>query len=582
MKKHFYWDSIYMKLLLELLVLAFIPIVLIISIFFYLILQNNTNAKYELNDRVTNSIITNINNNLAFTSRTTQSLLSSNELISFLNNDFSMDDDYNNYTASIQSYIQATINADSRSAIYIYMDNPTIPMSMDVFYHLSDISKEAPIAAFLESSMVDQWFCASDFAKISNPYLFPTEKCFVYLRKAYDFRKNFLGVIAFSIPEKYFLSFESESDEMVISSGNCRIVNLSGDALSEDIMSSFISSGKSHAQIDGFLVTLNQPKNFPIRIITVTKNSNYGQFIGMFLLLLGFFAIVCIVLCLRSLKQMELQINECLSAMDKSISDNYQTRIPVSGNNEISHICRRINLLLTQAAELSRQNILKETSNKETRLIALQHQINPHFIYNTMEVFSSKMKLYGHYEESDCLVAFANIFRYNISTNDALVELYVELEQLRNYLHIQKLRYPMLSFEYEIPERLMSALLPKFTLQPVIENAISHGISDSRQSLSITVSVKQTGAHLLFCMKDDGVGISAEKLAALNHTLHHNRQAAAITSDGHSVGLRNVNARLELYFGSESRLTLTSIPGVETCVSFQIPYRQSTKLPTAF
>ena len=333
-------------------------------------------------------------------------------------------------------------------------------MSMDVFYHLSDISVETPIAKFLNSSLVEQWFCEADFANISNPYLFPTEKCFIYLRKAYDFRKNFLGVIAFSIPEKYFLSFENEEEEMVISSDRFRIINLSGIPLSEDTLSTIQSTRQSHAQMDGFLVALSQPEDFPVSIITVTKNSNYGQLIGIFLLLLGLFAILSIFLCLRSLQQMERQMNACLTAMDKSISNNYKTRIPVSGNNEISHICRRINLLLTQAAELSRQNILKETSNKESRLIALQHQINPHFIYNTMEVFSSKMKLYGHYEESDCLVAFANIFRYNISTNDALVEVHVELEQLRNYLRIQKLRYPLISFESNIPDRLMTALLP--------------------------------------------------------------------------------------------------------------------------
>ncbi|RKI41951.1 hypothetical protein D7V86_08355 [bacterium D16-51] len=573
MKTNSFWDSIYMKLLLELLFLAFIPIVLIISVFFYLNQQNNADIKYELNDRVTNSIIANINNNTEFTSRTTQSLLSSNELISFLNNDYSMEMDYNNYTSSIQSYIQATINADPRSAIYIYMDNPTIPMSMDVFYHLSDISAEAPIADFLNSSLVEQWFCESDFAGISNPYLFPAEKCFIYLRKAYDFRKNFLGVIAFSIPEKYFLSFENEGDETVISSGCFRIINLSGNTLSEDTLSTIQSSGQSYAQMNGFLVTLSQPEDFPISIITVTKNSNYGQLIGVFLLLLGLFAILSILLCLRSLQQMERQMNECLSAMDISIINNYKTRIPVSGNNEISHICRRINLLLTQAAELSRQNILKETSNKESRLIALQHQINPHFIYNTMEVFSSKMKLYGHYEESDCLVAFANIFRYNISTNDALVEVHIELEQLRNYLRIQKLRYPMISFVSNIPDRLMTALLPKFTLQPIIENAISHGISDSSHALFITVSVNQKGERLLFCLKDNGTGISPEKLSALNHTLHNTGHASDIASDGHSVGLKNVNTRLELYFGKESRLSVASIPGQETCVSFEIPYR---------
>ena len=573
MKTHSFWDSIYIKLLLELLVLAFIPIVLIISVFFYLNQQNNAKTKYGLNDRVTNSIIANINNNTEFTSRTTQSLLSSNELISFLNNNYSMETDYYNYTTSIQSYIQATINADHRSAIYIYMDNPTIPMSMDVFYHLSDISVETPIAKFLNSSLVEQWFCEADFANISNPYLFPTEKCFIYLRKAYDFRKNFLGVIAFSIPEKYFLSFENEEDEMVISSDRFRIINLSGAPLSKDTLSTIQSSRQSHAQMDGFLVALSQPEDFPVSIITVTKNSNYGQLIGIFLLLLGLFAILSIFLCLRSLQQMERQMNACLTAMDKSISNNYKTRIPVSGNNEISHICRRINLLLTQAAELSRQNILKETSNKESRLIALQHQINPHFIYNTMEVFSSKMKLYGHYEESDCLVAFANIFRYNISTNDALVEVHVELEQLRNYLRIQKLRYPLISFESNIPDRLMTALLPKFTLQPIIENAISHGISDNSHALFITVTVRQKGERLLFCLKDNGTGIPPEKLSALNDILHNTGHTSDIASNGHSVGLKNVNTRLELYFGQESRLSITSTPGLETCVSFEIPYR---------
>ena len=573
MKTHSFWDSIYIKLLLELLVLAFIPIVLIISVFFYLNQQNNAKTKYGLNDRVTNSIIANINNNTEFTSRTTQSLLSSNELISFLNNNYSMETDYYNYTTSIQSYIQATINADPRSAIYIYMDNPTIPMSMDVFYHLSDISVETPIAKFLNSSLVEQWFCEADFANISNPYLFPTEKCFIYLRKAYDFRKNFLGVIAFSIPEKYFLSFENEEDEMVISSDRFRIINLSGAPLSKDTLSTIQSTGQSHAQMDGFLVALSQPEDFPVSIITVTKNSNYGQLIGIFLLLLGLFAILSIFLCLRSLQQMERQMNACLTAMDKSISNNYKTRIPVSGNNEISHICRRINLLLTQAAELSRQNILKETSNKESRLIALQHQINPHFIYNTMEVFSSKMKLYGHYEESDCLVAFANIFRYNISTNDALVEVHVELEQLRNYLRIQKLRYPLISFESNIPDKLMTALLPKFTLQPIIENAISHGISDNSHALFITVTVRQKGERLLFCLKDNGTGIPPEKLSALNDILHNTGHTSDIASNGHSVGLKNVNTRLELYFGQESRLSITSTPGLETCVSFEIPYQ---------
>ena len=570
MKTHSFWDSIYTKFLLQLLLLALIPITLVIVIFFYVDRRDNAAAKYELNASVTNSIVANINNNLEFTARTTQSLLSSSDLISFLNNEYSMETDYNNYISSIQNYVQATINADPRSDIYIYMANSSIPMSMDVFYHLSDISSETPIADFMSANGVERWFCESDFSGISNPYLFSTENCFTYVRKAYDFRKNFLGLIVFSIPENYVLSYESGDEGTVIANGYNRTINLTGDTLPEEILSKIQTPETSASQIDGYLITWKAPENFPITIITITKDTNNNYFLAIFLLSLGFFAILAISFCIRNLRQMVLQMNKCLSAMDDSISNNYKTRVPVSGNNEISHICKRVNLLLTQAAELSRQNVLKETSNKESRLIALQHQINPHFIYNTMEVFSSKMKLYGHYEESDGLVAFANIFRYNISTDDALVELQKELKQLQNYLYIQKLRHPLLDFQCDIPRELYHALLPKFTFQPIIENALSHGITDSSHELTITVTVQKEQDMLLFALKDNGAGIPADKLSELNAILHTN--TPDISSDGHSVGLKNVNTRLELYFGKDSRLTLTSIYGKETCVSFRIPF----------
>lgn len=572
MKTHSFFDSIYTRFLLQLLLLTLIPITLVILIFSYINHQNQTMTKYQLNTSVNDSIVTNINNNLEFTTRTTQSLLSSSNLISFLNNDYNMKSDYDNYISSIQNYVQATINADPRSDIYIYTENPTIPMSMNVFYHLSDISEVTPVSEFLDSQDIDRWFCESDFDGSINPYLFSTDNCFIYVRKAYDYRKNFLGLIVFSIPEKYFLSFDTQNPGTVIMDGHNRIINLTGDTLSDITLSEIYASQSSEKQIGRYLITMENPQNFPFTIITVTKDSGYGQFLGIFLLILGLFAILSILLCVKNLRQIVRQMDRCLTAMDTSISNNYKTRIPVTGNNEISHICRRINLLLTQASELSRQNVLKETSNKESRLIALQHQINPHFIYNTMEVFSSKMKLYGHYEESDAMVAFANIFRYNISTNDSLVTVREELGQMYNYLYIQKLRYPLITLRCEIPEELNPALIPKFTFQPLIENAIAHGMKGSGLPLTITVSAERCGDTLLFTMKDDGAGIPPSRLTKLNALLHSGGTSPDISSDGHSVGLRNVNTRLELYFGNDSRLTLASIPGEETCISFRIPY----------
>ena len=318
---------------------------------------------------------------------------------------------------------------------------------MDIFYHLSDIAKVGTITDFLDSNSIDCWLCGTDFPDSSNPYLFPVEDRFIYLRKAYDFKKNFLGLIVFSIPENYFLSFDSQNEGTVIAKDHTRIINLTGDILSEGELSAIVSAPEARTQIDSWLVARENPENFPFTVITVTQYTNYEQLLLIFLLILVCFAFFSILLCMKNIRQIVSQMNQCLSAMNTSISNNYKTRIPVTGNNEISDICRQINLLLNQAAELSKQNIRKETSNKESRLIALQHQINPHFIYNTMEVFSSKMKLYGHYDESDAMVAFANIFRYNISTNDSLVMIREELQQSQNYLNIQKLRYPSVKLQ---------------------------------------------------------------------------------------------------------------------------------------
>lgn len=571
MKTHLFCNSIYTRFLSQLLLLVLIPISLVIVVFFY-IYQQNRDSRYELNTRVNRSVITNINSNLEFTSRTTQSLLSSSELIYFLQNSYSMENDYDNYISSIQNYVQATINADPRSDIYIYANNPSIPMSMDVFYHLNDISDLAPISDFLSSNDIDRWYSEADFTSLNNPYLFSTDNTFIYVRKAYDFRKNFLGLIVFSIPEKYFLSFNSENESAVISQGNLRIINLTGDTLSEETLTKITSSQNSQERFGNYLVTCEKPEDFPFTITIVTKDSSYRLFLSIFIIALGGFALLSIFLCLRNIKQMVQQMHLCLSAMDKSINNNYQTRVPVIGNSEIAHICQHINVLLDQAEELTRQNVLKETSNKESRLIALQHQINPHFIYNTMEVFSSKMKLYGHYETSDAMIAFANIFRYNISTNDTLVTLREEIRQIQNYMHIQKLRFPLLTLNIDIPEELFTAQIPKFTFQPLIENAISHGITDSGQPLDIRVTARQTDHTLSFCISDNGAGIPEQKLNAINASLGAEALSPNISSDGRSVGLKNVNTRLVLYFGNDSHLILTSAPENGTSVSFSIPH----------
>jgi len=166
-------------------------------------------------------------------------------------------------------------------------------------------------------------------------------------------------------------------------------------------------------------------------------------------------------------------------------------------------------------------------------------------------------------------VAFANIFRYNISTNDALVCLHEEVRQSHNYMDVQKLRYPGIRLEVNIAPELTFALIPKFTLQPIIENAITHGMEDSKQDFPIELTVKKHGKELEISILDHGCGMLPEQLQTLLSKL---QSTESISTDGRSVGLKNVNERLILYFGTSSRLQLESRHGEYTKIAFHIPY----------
>lgn len=210
---------------------------------------------------------------------------------------------------------------------------------------------------------------------------------------------------------------------------------------------------------------------------------------------------------------------------------------------------------------------------KQTELDSLQSQINPHFLYNTLESIRGKAVQQQALEIADMTEALANFYRYSISLRENVVSLKEELENARNYFKIQQFRFNnrfSLAIEGEEAERFSQCSLPKLTLQPIIENAIYHGLEPKMGEGRICIRVVKTPHHFIIVVSDDGMGMEEEVLASLQIAIQTNRRNENEKKRG-GVALPNVQRRIQLLYGEEYGLQITSTKGLGTDVEIVLP-----------
>lgn len=226
-------------------------------------------------------------------------------------------------------------------------------------------------------------------------------------------------------------------------------------------------------------------------------------------------------------------------------------------------------------AILDKKNII-ELSTKHAELLALQNQINPHFLYNTLEAIRGDALCEGIDSIADTTEALSTFFRYTITDTGNLVSVEDELENVENYFKIQQYRFgDKLNMKVNFPDdysRIMECKLPKLTLQPVVENAIFHGLESKAEGGTITISLEMTEKKLLISIHDDGIGIDEEELIKINQRLE--TAVEPLTEEKRKRGgiaLPNVSRRIKLLFGDEYGIHVYSISNLGTEVRITVP-----------
>ncbi|ETT41871.1 signal transduction protein with a C-terminal ATPase domain [Paenibacillus sp. FSL H7-689] len=243
--------------------------------------------------------------------------------------------------------------------------------------------------------------------------------------------------------------------------------------------------------------------------------------------------------------------------------------------DEIGMLGNSYNRMLAQIRQLISLNELRERQKRDAEMRSLQEHIKPHFLYNTLDTIHWMARKEGAEDVSGMVGALSRLFRIGLSKGQDYIPLHSELEHMTSYLQIQQTRYrDRLQYTLNIPEELRDLFVLKLLLQPLIENAIYHGIKGRRGPGHIRVEARLEHNRLLLTVQDNGAGMSNERLAEMQQLLEAplaSLEASSPGMTGKSYGMLNVQARLRLSFGDEYGIELESQEGEGTSVTIIHP-----------
>lgn len=420
-------------------------------------------------------------------------------------------------------------------------------------------------------------------------YLFaPSKNVFSLGRRIFNFNEGvYTGYILIDCDTKVFDRICNEVS--IGKSGYIFIVDKSGNMLySSDKNHKDFSINNINQAIDKFRnqKNVNTIEDFGTeKMILVSNTSDYSGWTTIGILpyeevlqrvvgiknIFVYLSIICVLLVFASSILISRSVTRPIRKLQKAMKEvekgNTDIRVSIHSYNEIGELSHSFNQLLEKINILLASIKSIEVKKREAELESLKSQINPHFLYNTLESIRMMAVIDDNKDIADATEALANLFRYSVKQRKDIVDVRFELQHAKNYILLQKIRYgDKFDIIYDIDEEVLDCKTLKFTLQPIVENAIYHGMEKKRGKGVLKVSAHKIGDDLQFEVWDDGVGIQLKQLIDLREDV-----VSYVDDSAKSIGLKNVNQRIFLYFGKNYGLSIDSVPGEGTSVKLTIP-----------
>lgn len=474
------------------------------------------------------------------------------------------------------------------SSIRIYNDNLTLLNNSQFVRATEDIKRSDWYQAALARDSQMEWHLKYD--EIRKQYYMSL------IRALRDKQKNLLGVLVINFdPEKINRIIKDEPYDTMITI-NGQVVTTSGN------------SDPLYEQLDHLReLQVEQNKNYKIKVsndtgaeyiiftsftpaktfnsqveicMSMSVNSITGETLkivrtslAMIMISLGLSGILILIFS----KGFSNRIILVRKEMHKVSLGDFNIRKSIEGNDEIGELYEDICQTVESVKQLIEENysakVQKEElkrKQKEMQFEMLSSQINPHFLYNTLETIRMKAYCNGETELAGVVKKLSKLLRRNLEVSDRSVSLASELEMIEAYLTIQKFRFGE-RISYHIENEIESEkyyLLP-LLLQPIVENAFIHGLEAKQGSGKIVCSIKEQNHCLKIAISDNGLGISKERLQQIQRSLQGEQ-----IEERNRVGLKNINERIKLYYGDMYGITIESIEDQGTTVTIVLPKMQ--------
>jgi two-component system sensor histidine kinase YesM len=245
---------------------------------------------------------------------------------------------------------------------------------------------------------------------------------------------------------------------------------------------------------------------------------------------------------------------------------DFKVKIKYSSKDEIGKLARTFNSMARKMNNLINEVYFDKLKQKDLEVQMLQNQINPHFLYNTLESIHMMAKINKDAETSRMAVALGKILRYSINRNQERVTVREEIEHLKDYIMLQKVRFEdIFDIEVNVDESLNEKNIIKLILQPIVENAVYHGMDSVESGGKIEIIGYEKENNIIFEVIDNGIGMDEKLVEKMNNYIND------LDDTMKSIGLKNVNKRIQLHYGSEYGVKVFSKQGIGTRVQVTIP-----------
>jgi two-component system sensor histidine kinase YesM len=488
--------------------------------------------------------------------------------------------EYNTFQSYRNLYNKEIVN------IRFYMENSTLLNDWEIIPVDQQIQNSFWYTTAKEGKGLTSWLYLEDETNNDHKYL--------SLVRRVDFLEyDTSGVLVINVNTKAFnliLSQESQPTMLVDDQNNIISTNQPGylgKKLNTIINSKKILAGQTgifHGKSEGqpthiFIESIPLKNSLnKVRIVSIITdedivgNANRFRRMGVIVAAIS----VCVALLLiyyisKLLSNRLIKLSEQINLVGKG---NFNTRILIDGEDEIGQLSKQLELmvnntrkLLNEVYESNRQKTLLERKQNEIKFKMMASQINPHFLFNALESIRMKAHINGEREISQVVKLLGKLMRNSIEVGTGKVKLNSEMEVVHSYLEIQKFRHgDRLNYEITIDPLSKSIPIPPLIIQPLVENAVIHGLENKESGGKVSVHTKLKEEGLLVVVTDNGIGISVEKQEAICKLLNEQEE-----KEGIRIGLRNVHQRLQLTYGKITGLTIDSKEGIGTKISFIIP-----------